>query len=221
MSDETPQNESNRNADELELHEAAAPEVDDAKSAPVDRETAGPYDASEVPAMRPYVDLGGIKVAPREGLQLRLEVDERAQRVVAVSLEYADSLLQVQAFSAPKTTGLWHEVRTEIAHQLGSQGAEVAHEDGDLGPELLVRSAGTNEQEVRLARFVGVDGPRWLLRGVIMGRAAADADAKAQIVELFRELVVVRGDDPMPPSELLELKVPAGLAQGEAGVQQA
>ncbi|PII81448.1 hypothetical protein BMH32_00245 [Leucobacter sp. OLJS4] len=221
MSDETPQNESNRNADELELHEAAAPEVDDAKSAPVDRETAGPYDASEVPAMRPYVDLGGIKVAPREGLQLRLEVDERAQRVVAVSLEYADSLLQVQAFSAPKTTGLWHEVRTEIAQQLGSQGAEVAHEDGDLGPELLVRSAGTNEQEVRLARFVGVDGPRWLLRGVIMGRAAADADAKAQIVELFRELVVVRGDDPMPPSELLELKVPAGLAQGEAGVQQA
>lgn len=221
MSDETPQNESNRNADELELHEAAAPEVDDAKSAPVDRETAGPYDASEVPAMRPYVDLGGIKVAPREGLQLRLEVDERAQRVVAVSLEYADSLLQVQAFSAPKTTGLWHEVRTEIAQQLGSQGAEVAHEDGDLGPELLVRSAGTNEQEVRLARFVGVDGPRWLLRGVIMGRAAADADAKAQIVELFRELVVVRGDEPMPPSELLELKVPAGLAQGEAGVQQA
>ena len=221
MSDETPQNESNRNADELELHEPAAPEVDDAKSAPVDRETAGPYDASEVPAMRPYVDLGGIKVAPREGLQLRLEVDERAQRVVAVSLEYADSLLQVQAFSAPKTTGLWHEVRTEIAQQLGSQGAEVAHEDGDLGPELLVRSAGTNEQEVRLARFVGVDGPRWLLRGVIMGRAASDAEAKAQIVELFRELVVVRGDDPMPPSELLELKVPAGLAQGEAGVRQA
>ncbi|WP_416446782.1 DUF3710 domain-containing protein [Leucobacter sp. HNU] len=225
MSDETPQNASNRssaaNADELELHEAAAPEVDDAKSAPVDREAAGPYDASEVPAMRPYVDLGGIKVAPREGLQLRLEVDERAQRVVAVSLEYAESLLQVQAFSAPKTTGLWNEVRTEIAQQLGSQGAEVSHEDGELGPELLVRSAGTNEQEVRLARFVGVDGPRWLLRGVIMGRAAAEADAKARVIELFRELVVVRGDEPMPPSELLELKVPAGLAQGETGVQQA
>lgn len=225
MSDETPQNASNRssaaNADELELHEAAAPEVDDAKSAPVDREATGPYDASEVPAMRPYVDLGGIKVAPREGLQLRLEVDERAQRVVAVSLEYAESLLQVQAFSAPKTTGLWNEVRTEIAQQLGSQGAEVSHEDGELGPELLVRSAGTNEQEVRLARFVGVDGPRWLLRGVIMGRAAAEADAKARVIELFRELVVVRGDEPMPPSELLELKVPAGLAQGETGVQQA
>ena len=223
MSDETPQTESNRSADELELHEPEAPEVDDAKSAPTDRETSGPYDASEVPAMRPYVDLGGIKVAPREGLQLRLEVDERAQRVVAVSLEYADSMLQVQAFSAPKTTGLWHEVRTEIAQQLGSQGAEVEHQDGDLGPELLVRSAGTNEQEVRLARFVGVDGPRWLLRGVIMGRAASEADAKAQIVELFRELVVVRGDEPMPPSELLELKVPAGLEQGDSGtgVQQA
>lgn len=76
---------------------------------------------------------------------------------------------------------------------------------------------------MRLARFVGVDGPRWLLRGVIMGRAASEADAKAQVVELFRELVVVRGDEPMPPSELLELKVPAGLEQGDpgTGVQQA
>ncbi|RGE19640.1 DUF3710 domain-containing protein [Leucobacter sp. wl10] len=216
-----------RGADEVELREESAPELDDSKSAPDDRAEAGPFDASEVPAMRPYVDLGGIKVAPREGLQLRLEVDERANRVVAVSLEYAESLLQVQAFAAPKTTGLWNGVRAELIQQMGAQGASTAEESGPLGPELLVRSQAPAEQGggTRVARFVAVDGPRWMLRGVIMGKAAVDAEAREQVVDLFRELVVVRGEQPMPPSELLPLKVPAGVqAQRQApqdGAQQA
>lgn len=202
-----------REGDEVELREAAAAAPDGAKSAPDDRAEAGPFDASEVPSMRPYVDLGGIKVAPREGLQLRLEVDERANRVVAVSLEYAESLLQVQAFAAPKSTGLWHGVRSELAQQMSAQGAAVSEETGALGPELLVRSQAPAEQGggTRIVRFVAVDGPRWMLRGVIMGKAAIDAAARDSVIELFRELVVVRGEQPMPPSELLPLKVPAGV----------
>ena len=217
-----------RPADEVELHEAEAAEIDESKSAPADRATAGPFDASEVPSMRPYVDLGGIKVAPREGLQLRLEVDERAKRVLAVSLEYQGSLLQVQAFSSPKSTGLWNRVRSEIVQQMGSQGASISEEEGPLGPELLVETAAPAEQGgARTVRFIAVDGPRWMLRGVIMGRAATEADAREGVIDLFRELVVVRGDQPMPPSELLPLKVPAGAqAQGQgqpgaAGAQPA
>lgn len=147
---------------------------------------------------------------------MRLEVDERAQRVVAVTLEYLESVLQLQAFSAPKTTGLWHEVRREISQQLAQQGAEAREEDGDFGPELVTMSQVSADQGggVRVARFIGVDGPRWLLRGVVMGRATIDADARKGLNELFREVVVVRGDQPMPPSELLPLTMPAGVPQG-------
>ena len=218
-------------ADELEVREPAAAELDESKSAPDDRASAGPFDASEVPAMRPYVDLGGIKVAPREGLQLRLEVDERAKRVVAVSLDYAGSLLQVQAFAAPKTTGLWNRVRAELAQQMSAQGASVTEESGPLGPEVLVQSQLPAEQGggTRVVRFVAVDGPRWMLRGVVMGPAAVEAGARERIIELFRELVVVRGEQPMPPSELLPLRVPAGVqaqapgqgAPAQGGAQQA
>ncbi|QZY52105.1 DUF3710 domain-containing protein [Leucobacter tenebrionis] len=202
-----------RQADEIELSEPQAPQIDDSKSAPKDRAENGPFDASEVPSMRPYVDLGGIKVAPREGLQLRLEVDERANRVVAVSLDYAESLLQVQAFAAPKSTGLWNGVRADLAQQMASQGAMVAEETGDLGPELVAQTPVPAEQGggSRVARFVAVDGPRWMLRGVIMGKAAVDAAARERVIDLFRELVVVRGEQPMPPSELLPLRVPAGV----------
>lgn len=188
---------------------------DDAKSAPDDRETAGPFDVKEVPAMRPYVDFGAIKVAPREGLQLRLDVDETAKRVVAVSIDFEGSTLQVQAFAAPKTTGLWHQVRTQIANQLRGQGATITEQTSQLGPELVTtvrlpeeRGGGTSAM-----RFVGVDGPRWLLRGLIIGAAASDPEASAAVEGIFRELVVVRGDQPLPPSELLQLKVPAN-AQG-------
>lgn len=217
MSDET-----NAAADEVELHGADAsegPEFDESKSAPSNRETSGPFDASEVPAMRPYVDLGGIKVAPREGLQLRLEVEERTKRVVAVTIEYAESVLQVQAFSAPKSSGLWHRVRGEIAQQLSAQGARVSVEEGALGPELVTESPVPAEQGggTRIVRFFAVDGPRWMLRGVLMGKGAVDGDARAKAVEVFREMVVVRGDQPMPPSELLQLRVPAGVAQPPAG----
>ncbi|MBO1901872.1 DUF3710 domain-containing protein [Leucobacter weissii] len=216
MSDETSENPSEAGdavaLSEIDPEEGRAAE-DDAKSAPEDRETAGPFDASEVPAMRPYVDLGGVKIAPREGLQLRLEVDERSKRVVAVTLEYADSVLQLQAFSAPKSSGLWHGVRREIAQQFASQGSSVQEESGAFGPELAAAAPVPAEQGggTRAVRFVGVDGPRWLLRGAIMGRATGDSEARAKVDELFRDTVIVRGDQPMPPSELLPLSVPAGV----------
>lgn len=205
--------------DGLELHPGQESDLDESKSAPEDRESAGPFDASEVPAMRPYVDLGGIKVAPREGLQMRLEVEEKTKRVVAVTIEYAESVLQVQAFSAPKSSGLWHRVREEIARQFVSQGATVLVEDGLLGPELRVESPVPAEQGggTRVVRFLAVDGPRWMLRGVVMGRAADDQAVRSRVLEVFREMVVVRGDAPMPPSELLPLKLPAGVAQPGAG----
>ncbi|KAM9862350.1 hypothetical protein ACI1US_01670 [Leucobacter sp. BZR 635] len=206
-------------ADAQETTEEAAEAVDTSKSAPADRETAGPFDFAEVPAMRPYVDLGGIKIAPREGLQMRLEVDERAQRVVAVSLEYAESLLQVQAFSAPKSSGMWHQIRRDLTTQLEGQGAEVREEDGVLGAEIVTATAVPADQGggTRAARFIGVDGPRWILRGILMGKAAVDAETREQVIELFREIVVVRGDLPMPPGDLLPLRVPAGVQPGAQG----
>ncbi|MCB1273338.1 MAG: DUF3710 domain-containing protein [Leucobacter sp.] len=214
MTDETATDATD--ATEVALRDAAEElPIDDAKSAPADRAASGPFDLTEVPGMRPYVDLGGIKIAPREGLQMRLEVDERAKRVVAVTLEYSESLLQLQAFSAPKTTGLWHGVRREIAQQLAAQNAQAREEDGEFGPELVTMTPLPAEQGggVRVARFIGVDGPRWLLRGVVMGRATEDAQVRARVNELFREVVVVRGDQPMPPSELLPLTMPTGVPQ--------
>jgi hypothetical protein len=182
------------------------------KSAPADRETEGPFDDSEANPVRPYIDLGGVKVLPREGLQLRLEVEEETGRVVAVGLDFSGSTLQVQPFAAPRSSGLWHEIRAQIADQIQRQGGRTSERDGVFGPELVaeipVAQPGV-PGETRIARFIGVDGPRWFLRGVIAGDAAIDPGAAAEIEDLFRSVVVVRGNQPMPPRDLIPLRMPA------------
>lgn len=180
------------------------------KSAPLDRAEAGPFDASEANPVRPYIDIGGIKVLPREGLNLRLEVEENTQRIVAVGLDYAGSTLQVQPFAAPRSSGLWHETRDQIRAQVTQQGGRVEEREGPLGAELLAEvPAGTDAATGRrVVRFVGIDGPRWFLRGVIGGEGASSAEAAEKVEDLFRSIVVVRGAAPMPPRDLIPLTMP-------------
>ncbi len=193
------------------LTSATAP-LDDAKSAPADRAENGPLDEGEANAVRPYVDLGGVKLIPREGMQLRLEIEEGTKRVVAVSLDLGGTTLQVQPFAAPRTSGLWHEIRAQIVEQVRSQGGETQEREGAFGPELVARIpvTGGAAGATRMARFIGVDGPRWFLRGVVAGEGATDPAAAAAIDDVFRSIVVVRGSTPMPPRDLIPLQMPAG-----------
>ena len=147
---------------------------------------------------------------PREGLNLRLEVEENTQRIVAVGLDYAGSTLQVQPFASPRSSGLWHETREQIRAQVSQQGGRVEEREGPLGPELLaeVPAAADASAGRRVVRFVGIDGPRWFLRGVIGGDGASSAEAAEKVEDLFRSIVVVRGAAPMPPRDLIPLTMP-------------
>lgn len=177
------------------------------KSAPADRGEAGPLDEAEAP-VRPYVDLGGLRIVPRPGMQMRLEVEEKTKRIVAVTLEHEGSTVQLQPFAAPRSEGIWSPVREVLRAQLERQGATVDEADGPLGPELRARLQSGPDGAPRAVRIVGVDGPRWMLQGLIGGQAAVDDERAALAVELFRSTVVCRGDQPMPPRELIPLSAP-------------
>lgn len=204
-------------SDTTEPSESRGATSEQPKSAPADRSTAGPLDESEANAVRPYVDLGGVKILPRPDLQLRLEVEEGSKRVVAVGLDYAGSTLQVQPFAAPRNTGLWHEIRGQIVEQIKKQGGTTQVIVGKFGPEVLaeIPVAAGQPGGSRLARFVGVDGPRWFLRGVIAGEGASNPEAAEKVEDLFRSIVVVRGTTPMPPRDLIPLHMPATGSPGE------
>ena len=189
----------------------AAPAGSAAAAAGDFRVSKGPFDVSEVENQDGYVDLGALLIAPREGLQLRLEVEEATQRVVAVTMDLDGSSLQLQAFAAPRSEGLWDEIREQIGQSVGSQGGQVEEIQGSFGTELVAKlpvAGPDGTHGYRVARFIGVDGPRWFLRGVLGGEAALDRDAAAALEDLFRQIVVVRGESPMPPRDLLQLRLP-------------
>lgn len=192
--------------------ESAAPGPAAAEPAKGDLRLAkGPWDSDEIEDRDGYVDLGALLISPAEGLQLRLEVEEATQRVVAVTMDLGGSSLQLQAFAAPRSEGLWEEIREQISQSVASQGGETEEVTGTFGTELVAKlpaEAADGSRGFRAARFMGVDGPRWFLRGVLGGAAALEKEAAAGLEDLFRQVVVVRGDNPMPPRELLQLRLP-------------
>jgi hypothetical protein len=173
----------------------------------------GPWDVSEVDAdaVEGRIDLGGLWLQGRDGLELQAQYDEATGTVGTVTLVIAGSALQVQPFAAPPTTGIWAEVRTELAASITAQGGVATEHDGPFGVELSARVPVVlpdGSSGAQLARFVGVDGPRWFLRGVITGQAAGDEEAAAEVERVFRDLVVVRGSVPMGPREPIPLHLP-------------
>jgi hypothetical protein len=174
-------------------------------------EKHGPFDRSEVEGLDGRLDLGSLWVTGVPGMELRLEVEQESQNVVGVTAVLGESAVQLQAFAAPRSDGIWGDIRTEIAASITSQGGTADLTSGPLGAELQARMPGQAPDGRTVfspARFIGVDGPRWFLRAVLSGRAAIDEGAASVLLDVVRATVVVRGDEAMAPRELLVLKLP-------------
>jgi hypothetical protein len=204
------------------------PETDEGTGAdsiePPGREL-GPWDISEVadPAAGGRVDLGGMWLPGRQGLEVRIEADQATSEVVAVTLVLPEGALQVQPFAAPRTEDIWDEVRTEIRAGITKQGGTADEVAGPLGTELRTRvpvRAQDGSSSVQPARFVGVDGPRWFLRGVLTGRVAVEDGIDETLVEIFRDIVVVRGEAAMAPRDPIPLALPPTPASAEDADEQ-
>jgi hypothetical protein len=171
----------------------------------------GPFDRSEVDGLDGRLDLGALWLTGIPGMELRLEVEQESQSLVGVTAVLGESAVQLQAFAAPRSEGIWDDIRTEIAASITSQGGTADKTHGPLGPELQARMPGQDPDGRTVfspARFVGVDGPRWFLRAVLSGQAAIDEDAASPLLDVVRATVVVRGGEAMAPRELLALKLP-------------
>jgi len=177
-------------------------------------EYAGPHDVAEAPDDGlSRLDLGSVRLPVPEGAQLQVELDQnRSVRAVHVITPLGQ--LTVNGYAAPKSGGLWREVSTELAEQLRGDGATVRTTTGEWGLELMAALG-----EVSL-RFVGVDGPRWMLRGVVAGPPELADKSSHALHDLVRGAIVVRGTQPMPVRTPLPLDLPPAIAQHIEAQQQ-
>jgi hypothetical protein len=176
----------------------------------------GPFDIADAEDDGvPRIDLGSVKVPVPDGSQVQVEMDSESGGVRAVHVVTEYGQVTVSAYAAPRSGGLWIEVGDELAEQLRQDGAKVSIGMGEWGLEI---SAIVGEVALR---FVGVDGPRWMLRGVIAGPQSLSAQAPALLRDIVRGTIVDRGEGPMPVRTPLTITLPEAVAEHIAEQQRA
>jgi len=207
-------------------HSASTPAepVSPADDEPADDELAetapsGPFDMSEAPDDLELIDLGSLKIPVVEGVEVRVQAapDGTVQQVLLV---HRDSVLQLAAFAAPRSEAIWDEARADLKSSLFGDGVAAEEEPGEYGPELRARVR--TPEGLRDLRFIGIDGPRWMVRAIYQGPAAVDpATAAGPLADCLRNLVVDRGKEAMPALEALPLRLPKEFAEQQAAAQAA
>jgi hypothetical protein len=182
----------------------------------------GPFDISEVEDITgtpeaPRIDLGSMILVGFPGAELRLQMSEETQQIVSAMLIHQNSALEVGAYAAPRSGGLWSELREEIMASAIDAGGSGTLAEGPFGVELrriIPVTTPEGEQGYQPSRMWVAEGPRWLLRGIVYGQAALEEGEDSPVAELldaFRQIVVRRGDEAMAPGDLLPLTMPQNL----------
>ena len=151
------------------------------------------------------LDFGAYAFVPPVNTQLQIESSEEQNLVVHVLS--GQSNITIDAYAAPKTGGQWRFVASELADGLRNQGAKVSIQDGPWGREVIGSAAES------VIRFIGVDGPRWMLRAVIVS-SPAEAEQSAEIARtMLSHTVVRRGTNPMPARTPIPLVLPMEILE--------
>ncbi|MFV0429645.1 MAG: DUF3710 domain-containing protein [Arachnia sp.] len=192
-------------------------EMDDA----FDRET-GPFDVDEVDLDADDVqriELGALVATPFPGMTMQLQVDKTSKKVQAILVGDGSSALEAAVFAGPSRTSMLPELRQEIIAATQRAKGKITVVQGPYGAELRrrvpVKDAKGN-QAIHVTRTWLVDGPGWVLRGVVMGKAALepnDTEAALALNEFFGNLVVHRGTQPAAPGSLIPLTMPPQAEQ--------
>jgi hypothetical protein len=200
-------------AEETAAEETAAEESGTAAETG-DPRAGGPWDASEKEADEDenYIDLGSLIIRGRPGFNLQLPTDGDSDEIGSAVLLTEDSGLELRAFAASRSGGLWDEVRADLIEEVERLGGNYEAVDGPFGAELQIRVPVTlpdGEDGFQPSRIIGVEGPRWLLRGTLLGDAALNPSNEGLLIEAFRDTIVVRGAEPKAPREPLLIEVPS------------
>ena len=180
---------------------------DESAEVPTIDRTEGPWDAAEDYPDIARVDLGGLLLPQSDQIRIQVQADPSSGAVSQLSVLTEGSAVQIQPYAAPRKGGMWQEIRQQIVSSINSSGGLVEQVEGPYGTEVRAQVAGA-EGKPQPARFCGIDGPRWFVRLVFLGKAARDEQAAQLLDTIVRGMVVVRGDEAMPMGNSIPLRVP-------------
>lgn len=206
--------------------EPSQPAPDETEETPLKpRRANGPWDVSEVDGSHPShernrIDLGGLRIRPRAGMTMQMQVDNKTGKATSVLLMGDQAGVQLMAIAAAKSSPLWPQTKSAVVADAHRRGGSATEASGPWGPVLQVSlpaTTSTGQKGVQPSLVIGIDGPRWMLRATLLGKAAIDQQVHNQMLAIVQDTVVVRGDAPMPPGELIELRPPSRPDEEQAG----
>ncbi|WP_204080959.1 DUF3710 domain-containing protein [Mycobacterium riyadhense] len=190
--------------------EPVAAEVEDqAAVEDTDEELEGPFDIEDFDdpkvAELARLDLGSVLIPMPAAGQVQVELTETGVPS-AVWVVTPNGRFTIAAYAAPKTTGLWREVASELADSLRKDSAQVSIKDGPWGREVIGTASG-------VVRFIGVDGYRWMIRCVVNGPHETIDALTDEAREALADTVVRRGDTPLPVRTPLPVQLPEPMVE--------
>ncbi len=177
----------------------------------------GPFDIKEVDLEADEVkrlDLGTLILTPFDKMNLQLQVDKSKDKVQALLISDGASAMEVAVFAGPTRSSMLQEIRDEIIKATTEADGRIELVQGPFGAELRRRLPVTTPEgkpATHLSRTWLCSGPGWVLRGVVMGKAALEPDnqdADSTMWEFFSNLVVRRGQQPAAPGSVLVMDLP-------------
>ncbi len=171
----------------------------------------GPRSVEEVDTSVGYVDMGAIRIPAVKGMQLRTQVADDGTTVLRVLIVLGDSGLQISAAAAPRSGGVWDEVRDKITEGLLADGGSVEALEGRYGVELRADIPVTmpdGRPASSRMRIIGREGPRWFSRIDIVGPAALNDELGREFEKIIDRIVIVRDNQPRARLDLLPIHVP-------------
>ncbi len=220
-------------AEDVQAADAVEAPADEAQDAAADEDVAAEADADEAgdidltqgpwdyddEGIDPddddrYISFGSMFLPLVEGLTIRAKRSQDPQSpspLESITVQLGDGAIEIVPFAAPKTLGLWDDMSDELLD--ANKSAKV--QEGRFGDEVMLPVA--VKGKTMMTRIVGVDGPRWLLRGIFTGDAAdGESDNKKALEDYFAQIIVRRGDAPLAPRDIIPILPPKTAAQRRA-----
>lgn len=179
----------------------------------------GPWDVSEAGWQElDLIDLGGLRIPREQGLKIQLRQAGAGTPAGEVAvLRGTTAALQLQAFRLDERSG-WDAVRAALESEVRARGGEAEQWSGRVGVELRAVVPVVSDARGRdsvTVRFLGCDGPGWLLRGVVGGEVAQSESRDDWAYAYFERVVVDPSYVPPAPSVSASpgIYAPASLPQ--------
>ena len=174
----------------------------------------GPWDRSErsVESTAAFLDFGSILVRPISGMEIQVASNDSTNLAVLVSL--GNSAVELRVAAASKHGDDWAQLVPEVVSEVSARGATPVERSGIFGPEVSTEFPGQDADGnavIQPACFMGVQGKRWLLRATLIGPSAVAPDANTDLINVIRDLVIVRGSEARMLGEELPIQIPVEM----------